>query len=56
MLFKIILFIAGFLLIALGLEMVLRNWHVLAAIVKACAGVVIALIGMVMMFAATIRR
>ena len=53
---KIVMFITGFLLIAAGLGMVLHNWTVLAAMVKASAGVVIALIGIVMMFAASLRR
>ena len=53
---KGLIFIIGFLLIVLGLGMVLRNWAVLAAMVKASAGVLIALIGIVMMFAASSRK
>ena len=45
------MFITGFLLVAVGLGMVLKNWAVLAAMVKASAGVLIALVGIVMMFA-----
>jgi len=56
MLFKIIIFLTGFLLLAAGLAMVLKNWVVLAAMVKASMGVIFALVGMVMMFAATLRR
>ena len=52
---KIILFIFGFLLLAVGLSMVIKNWEVLAAIVNASAGVFIALIGMVMMFTASLK-
>ena len=53
---KFVIFITGFLLVALGLGLVIKNWAVLAAMVKAFAGVLIALIGMVMMFSSGIRR
>ena len=53
---KVFLFIGGFLLIALGLGIVIKNWDVLAAMVKAAAGVVLALVGLVMMFAASFRK
>lgn len=46
----------GFLLVAIGLGLVIKNWDVLAAMIKAFAGVIIALIGMVMMFFSGIRR
>ena len=49
-------FILGFLLVALGLGLVIKDWAVLAAMIKAFAGVIIALIGMVMMFSSGIRR
>ena len=53
---KAVLFIAGFLLVALGIGLVIKNWDVLAAMVKAASGVVIALAGLVMMFAASIKK
>ena len=53
---NVLLFIAGFLLVAVGLGMVIKNWDFLAAMVKASAGVVIALVGLVMMFAASLRK
>ena len=53
---KVLIFLIGFLLVAAGLGMVLKNWVVLAAMVKASAGVLIALIGVIMMFSASIRR
>jgi hypothetical protein len=53
---KVILFVTGFFLVALGLGLVIKNWDILAAMVKAGAGVLIALAGLVMMFAASMRR
>ena len=53
---KVLVFIIGFLLVALGLGMVIKDWVVLAAMVKAFSGMVIALIGLVMMFSSGIRR
>ncbi len=53
---KIIIFIIGFLLVALGLGLVIKNWDVLAAMVKASIGVIIALIGLVMMFSMSSKR
>ena len=55
MLFRTLTFIAGFLLIAAGIGIVLKNWVVLAAMVKAVSGIILALIGLVVMFAATIK-
>ncbi|MBI3602060.1 MAG: hypothetical protein HY209_04110 [Candidatus Omnitrophica bacterium] len=56
MLFKIMLFLTGFLLVVVGLEMVIKNWAALAVLFKASAGVILALGGMVMMFTVTLRR
>lgn len=53
---KGVLFLIGFLLVAGGISLVIQNWEVLASMVKAFGGVLIALIGMVMMFAASIKR
>ena len=53
---RVMIFIIGFLLVAGGLGLVIKNWDVLAAMVKAGAGVLIALIGLVMMFSAGLRR
>ena len=50
------LFFLGFLLIALGLALVIKNWETLVVFVKVTAGVVIALVGLVMMFAASLKR
>ena len=51
-----VLFIVGFLLLALGLGFVIKNWDVLSAMIKAFLGVILALVGMVMMFSAGLRR
>ena len=53
---KILIFLTGFVLVAAGMGMVLKNWVVLADMVKASAGVLIALTGVVMMFAASIKK
>jgi len=53
---KALLFIVGFLFIVLGLGLVFKNWAVLAAMVKASAGVLLALIGIVMMFMSGLRK
>ena len=53
---KIVMFIIGFLLVAFGIGLVIKNWVVLAAMVKASAGLFIALIGLVIMFSTSLRR
>ncbi len=53
---RVLFFVIGFLLVAVGLGMVIKNWDVLAAMIKAFAGVLLALIGLVMMFSVSIRR
>ena len=53
---RAVIFILGFLLVAAGLGMVIKNWDVLAAMIKASTGVILALIGLVMMFSASLRR
>ncbi len=53
---KALVFLAGFLLVILGLTIVIKNWVILAAVVKAFAGVIIALIGMVLMFSCGLRK
>jgi hypothetical protein len=51
---KAILLVAGFLLVCAGLALVINNWDVLVIIVQAVGGLMIALIGLVMMFAASL--
>lgn len=53
---KAFMFIAGFLLLSVGLGLVLKNWEVLAIMIKAFVGILLALGGIVMMFAASLRR
>ena len=53
---KILKFFIGFALLVLGLSMVIKNWDILAIMVKASGGIIIALIGLVIMFAAGLRR
>jgi hypothetical protein len=49
-------FVLGFLLLVLGLSMVIKNWDVLVTIFKAFFGILIALIGLVMMFFSGLRK
>ncbi|MBF0490344.1 MAG: hypothetical protein HQL15_06950 [Candidatus Omnitrophica bacterium] len=53
---KVVIFILGFLFLAVGLGIVIKNWDVLAAMVKAFSGVMMALVGLVMMFSVSLRR
>ncbi|MEI7998709.1 MAG: hypothetical protein WCH62_04310 [Candidatus Omnitrophota bacterium] len=53
---KILMFLLGFLLVAAGLGLVFLNWAVLVGMVKAFSGVVLALVGVVMMFAAGFKK
>jgi hypothetical protein len=53
---KALIFIAGFLLVAMGIGILIKNWAILASMVKAFAGIVLALMGLVMMFSASFRR
>jgi len=53
---KFVLFILGFIILAAGLGLVIKHWDVLVSMVMAASGVVIALVGIVMMFAASIKR
>ena len=50
------MFVIGFLLVIAGLVLVFRNWAVLVAMFKGAAGVLIALIGVVIMFAASPKK
>ena len=51
-----ILFILGFLLVALGLGLIIKNWEVLSMIFKGFIGLILALVGLVLMFSSGIRR
>ena len=51
-----LLFIIGFLLVALGLGLVIKNWDILSAMIKASFGVILALVGMVLMFSSGLRK
>lgn len=51
-----LLFILGFAVTVLGIALVISRWEDLVVIVVALSGPVIAVIGLVMMFAASFKR
>jgi len=53
---KIILFIAGFFLTALGITVVLQQWQAVVLVFKAFIGAFLAVAGLVIMFASTLKR
>gem|GEM_PF-3487939 len=52
---KVILFAVGFALVVLGIALVLRNWDAAVIVFKGVMPVAIAVAGLVVMFAASIR-
>ena len=53
---KILLSALGALLVTGGMALTLGQWDMLAAIVKACAGPVLAVAGLVVLFAASTKK
>ncbi len=56
MLYKVILGILGFLFIIIGMAITLRHWHDFALVFQVFAGPVIAIVGLVMMFSASMKN
>ncbi len=52
----IALFAFGILLVTGGMALTLGQWDMLAALVKACAGPVLAVAGLVVLFAASTKK
>jgi len=52
---KVIFFIAGFLLTTLGITVVLQQWQAVVLVFKAFIGPVLAVIGLVILFASTLK-
>jgi len=53
---KIIFFIAGFLLTTLGITVVLQQWQAVVLVFKAFIGAFLAVTGLVIMFASTLKQ
>jgi len=53
---KAIVFIAGFALTILGITVVLQQWEAVVLVFKAFIGAFLAVIGLVILFSATLKR
>ena len=53
---KVMVFIAGFALTALGITLVLQQWEAVVLVFKAFIGAFLAVIGVVILFSATLKR
>lgn len=53
---KIFLFIAGFILVILGMTLVLHNWDAALLVFKGVVPSALAVAGLVLMFAASIKQ
>ncbi len=53
---KIILFIIGFLVLLLGMTLILRNWEAAQIVFKGIVPSALAVAGLVMMFAASLKK
>ena len=53
---KIIVFIIGFALLTVGMSLILRNWNAVAIVFNGIVPSALAVGGLVMMFAASIKR
>ena len=53
---KAIIFIIGFVLTTLGITIVLQQWEAVVLVFKACIGPVLAVTGLVVLFASTLKR
>ena len=53
---KAIMFIAGFILTIFGITLVLQQWDAVVLVFKAFIGPMLAVIGLVILFASTLKR
>ena len=53
---KILLFALGFVLVVLGITLVLRNWEAAVTVFRGVMPAAVAVAGLVVMFAASIRE
>ena len=53
---KIFIFVTGFILIVVGMTLVLRHWDAAAIVFSGIVPAGIAVVGLIMMFAGTIKR
>jgi len=53
---KAVVFIAGFILTILGITLVLQQWQAVVLVFKAFIGPVLAVAGLVVLFASTLRQ
>ena len=55
MLRKIIIFLVGFILTILGITLVLQQWEAVVLVFKAFIGAILAVAGLVILFASTLK-
>jgi len=53
---KVIVFIAGFILTTLGITVILQQWEAVVLVFKAFIGPLLAVTGLVILFASTLKR
>ena len=53
---KVIVFIVGFVITILGITLVLQQWEAVVLVFKAFIGPVLAVAGLVILFASTLRQ
>ena len=53
---KVVVFITGFALTILGITVVLQQWEAVVLVFKAFIGAFLAVIGLVILFSATLKR
>ena len=53
---KMMVFIAGFILTTLGITLVLQQWEAVVLVFKAFIGPILAVTGLVILFASTLKR
>lgn len=52
---KIFLFALGFIITTLGITLVLQQWQAVVLVFKACVGAILAVVGLVILFASTLK-
>ncbi len=52
---RLAVFIAGFLITTLGIAITLQQWEAIVLVFKACLGPVLAVTGLVILFASTLK-
>jgi len=53
---KVVLFIIGFIVTTLGITLVLQQWQAVVLVFKAFIGAFLAVTGLVILFASTLKR